>query len=1016
MPHTPPRTRASADMLDKQWLETSAAADFLDPNTLPIPKVRKAWERTPQSPFKKGQGRKKVWRRHQIAEPKAGDRLELGTVRVVKKQCLEGGGIAEAKEDVDQFDNKRKRGAAVATRTERKGASPRKRRIARRRTSTVIPRLDLQEHDIPPPEQSTRPTSPVAKTLEAYRDGDEVEDSEPPEQSTRPTSPVAKTLEAYGDGDEVEDGEPCSDPVTTSPIQSQTILNEERSVSPQGYTIQDPSAEASFVSLDDVEPEVEASEHDANEEYDETNEQAPDRLSEQHTYSEQEMFIDEPVEGLSTIYEDETEDDNSLAQVNIIECSDDQAHSILGSDRSRTTDLTVKDETIETTLPIDGPQDVEYVERIIEPPQKDEQQNEESRLGLSLLERDASTVMDESPKPEPVATSVLEHSISQVDDTLANEVEVELVQEVATENAIELSEEIEESESTIIDRTATDDAPADSTATLQITFGGEACATSEDAKAVFENKDQLAEEMFAQTEAAISTPKQNGAVVCKPYIIEGEAASVSTLDETDELTLDSQCADSECVDATNDTVTADEEIASSTDAASIADGLTLDLDLNLAFQSTPRRSPRKAEETVISRLEQLPDDITTDLDADTAILKDFLSRAAASKANRSNIIHKRESLSNRRDSDAIKQALASPRKALEDKDPNSPSPRKKLVKDMPSSRSAKDLLAQDVDDMEDDTMRLDDTMKLDDATIPSTRRSVRTRSSRIPPPSTLPTPNRISIRTSSQEPVVASKKTEAQELALLTRNNTRRNKGSALNAFSRLKKLETETALDSPYHSSDDETTRNLPGRHIRWDEQLAYFQDSEGKSVQLTAALPVPTLVAAEKAAEAVEQGSGTAGDSRKRKSRDSEASSTPKVRRIRGLGASNGTPGKGLLTTVSSFLPDAVQEQQAQSQARVSKEEQRLTKPTKSKRTTKSSAEATTTSPKTPASTPVTQVIATMADATKSAVLAKPKQTKSRLAAPKKVILPGSAADKAASEEKPTSATPARRRARRV
>ena len=62
---------------------------------------------------------------------------------------------------------------------------------------------------------------------------------------------------------------------------------------------------------------------------------------------------------------------------------------------------------------------------------------------------------------------------------------------------------------------------------------------------------------------------------------------------------------------------------------------------------------------------------------DTALLQAFLNRAAESKSSRKVSATKRESISNRRDSDTIRQALASPAKAdvLGDLDPNSPIPR-----------------------------------------------------------------------------------------------------------------------------------------------------------------------------------------------------------------------------------------------------------------------------------------------------------------------------------------------------
>jgi hypothetical protein len=105
----------------------------------------------------------------------------------------------------------------------------------------------------------------------------------------------------------------------------------------------------------------------------------------------------------------------------------------------------------------------------------------------------------------------------------------------------------------------------------------------------------------------------------------------------------------------------------------ITNGLTLSF--TPAKASSAVATPRKLHSPPPPpRIESGADDVTMTvaIDDDTAILKDFLNRAAASKAEKA-ATHRRESLQNRRDSDVIRNALASPRRVLEDKDPNSPS-------------------------------------------------------------------------------------------------------------------------------------------------------------------------------------------------------------------------------------------------------------------------------------------------------------------------------------------------------
>ena len=118
-------------------------------------------------------------------------------------------------------------------------------------------------------------------------------------------------------------------------------------------------------------------------------------------------------------------------------------------------------------------------------------------------------------------------------------------------------------------------------------------------------------------------------------------------------------------------------------------------------QQTRIDSPNADEEIVTSPLKTIPTtDLLTDLTAnpsknndsntqearirprisdDTAILHAFLNRAAANRKQPS--VSKRESLENQKDSNVVRQALASPAKAevLAELDPNSPSPHKETT-------------------------------------------------------------------------------------------------------------------------------------------------------------------------------------------------------------------------------------------------------------------------------------------------------------------------------------------------
>lgn len=347
-----------------------------------------------------------------------------------------------------------------------------------------------------------------------------------------------------------------------------------------------------------------------------------------------------------------------------------------------------------------------------------------------------------------------------------------------------------------------------------------------------------------------------------------------------------------------------------TEARDIADGLTLPL--TAANEPLQEQTPNKLHSPPPPlRIDSGPDDATMTLaiDDDTAILKSFLSRAAASKAERSAIITRRSSLENRRDSDVVRHALASPRKALEEMDPNSPT---KI--DSGSAFDITETLVQQTDMEEAASPALEQTESEESAEKAErgSRRSSRAKKSRLPAPASLtqaPTTNKIAIRRADGSDPVVLKKTDAQELALITRNNTRKNKQGAFMVSLRLLNLQAE-AIMFPPAELDSEERPPVPGRRgIRWDETLAYYQEhadtiasqeAEAASLSTPDELSLPGPVATKKPKTKASADKNT------------DKNSTPKVRRVKGLGTANGTPGKGLLAT-GSFLPDAVQEDNA-------------------------------------------------------------------------------------------------------
>ena len=233
---------------------------------------------------------------------------------------------------------------------------------------------------------------------------------------------------------------------------------------------------------------------------------------------------------------------------------------------------------------------------------------------------------------------------------------------------------------------------------------------------------------------------------------------------------------------------------------------------------------------------------------DTNLLKDFLNRAQARKLAKDSKIPAQgpPQASPRR----------TPRKVLAEVDSNSPSPqRPKDLATRPGTPPGKQRM---------DAFAFDDVDELT-AEPTSCRRSNRTR---LPTVSKAPpgAPSFIPVRRADGTDPVVLPKSIAQDLAVQTRANTRRNKGQSKPPSVALQTL-------------TEETTEFAANRaHVRdkckcvgWDEKLVYYYQG------------VPAVGEEE-------------GKEEKR----------PQVRRLRGLGASNGTPAPK--RTVDSGLPPSL------------------------------------------------------------------------------------------------------------
>ena len=228
---------------------------------------------------------------------------------------------------------------------------------------------------------------------------------------------------------------------------------------------------------------------------------------------------------------------------------------------------------------------------------------------------------------------------------------------------------------------------------------------------------------------------------------------------------------------------------------------------------------------------------------DTSLLKDFLNRAQARKAAQKPFLSASYApipqLSPRR----------SPRKTHGSQDGHVSSPRKSRSSGTrPGTPPGKTKMeALDSDEGEEVT-----------AEPASCRRSTRTR---LPAPSK-PAPGAPSFipvrRADGADPVVLQK-SQAQELALTTRANTRRNKGQS--------KPPLQALQDLPMESADGATVARLgaeTGKSVAWAAKIASYEDAKDEA--------------------------------------DDAEDRRPKVRRLRGLGAVNGTPAAKRTTAVVS------------------------------------------------------------------------------------------------------------------
>ena len=391
--------------------------------------------------------------------------------------------------------------------------------------------------------------------------------------------------------------------------------------------------------------------------------------------------------------------------------------------------------------------------------------------------------------------------------------------------------------------------------------------------------------------------------------------------------------------------------------------LPLDQDKRKTAVSAELSDRRRADidklvrDTSIDEAVAVSSDIKSALDMhlvmDTALLKDFLDRVAVSKERKREDIAKQSSISHRRDSDAVRNALGSesPTKALGEGDPSSPP---QYISSRSKSPDKKDSSAIHLPGLHDVTSSTnlpseDQTfieMGASASPTKTSRRSNRVRNNRVPQPKSDNTATLDDDHLQTENPPKTTKgkdkapikKTEAQELAQLTRKNSNKNKRGALPVLLRLADLtkdEEHTSEEQMIEDNEAGMSKNAGSKTVTWAENLVQYSTGNDqvcivlkKSSYSTPRKPpnraaidfktssslVPTSkMKSSKLGEnqgcTTSHGEGSQALNRAATPAEKLSGTvTPRARRARGLGTTNGTPAKGLLA--SSILPFEVQD----------------------------------------------------------------------------------------------------------
>ncbi|GIJ81892.1 hypothetical protein Asppvi_000395 [Aspergillus pseudoviridinutans] len=299
---------------------------------------------------------------------------------------------------------------------------------------------------------------------------------------------------------------------------------------------------------------------------------------------------------------------------------------------------------------------------------------------------------------------------------------------------------------------------------------------------------------------------------------------------------------------------------------------------------------------------------------DAELLNNFLSKAKAARAAKAAAMTAQDVAAEQACQEVSDVPTPQARRALEELDANSPSPSKVQPSPVKASDPADD------PDRDDPPRKSVDAREDENQAASPVRRSSRNRAAKVPPQTTTPTLRTLTLRRAKGTEFVFLQRTEAQELALATRRNTRHNKGDAVMPKYVLQALAEQSqnaSLDvDDGKAADPGRKRTVAKKYVTWNEQrLVQYQgedNNEGGERKRNDVASNPTVKGTDNKKAASNrstrsQTAKTSGDEEVAASNTAPATAAPKARRVRRLGVSksNSSPVAATGNKKVSLLP---------------------------------------------------------------------------------------------------------------